>query len=108
MAVSTTVLHRAKVGTLTQVVAEVTFDATYPDNGESFVPADVSLTEFDLVLPSAAYDNAATELVNICVYDHTTKKLVLFDSGTTGVDFPQQATADQSLKKVRLLIFGRG
>lgn len=102
MALTISVVKRSVVGDLRCVVADVTFDSSYPDGGEAFGPSDVDPAQAS----GAAFHwcsvgmNDATDADNrIASYDYTNKKLRLFTAGATeAVD-----TSDQSAVKVRVM-----
>lgn len=52
MALTISVTKQTVVGDLAYVSGTVDFDSSYPTGGESFAPADVGLSVFDLVLCS--------------------------------------------------------
>lgn len=85
----------------------VTFDTSYPTGGESFTPADVGLSQFDVVLfspdSSPAYQFA---------YDYTNKKILVFgvqqdpDAAVTDPFDEEDAAADLSTVSIRVLVIG--
>lgn len=88
-------------------IATVTFDSSYPTGGESFTPADVGLSEFNLVLvspdSSPAYQFA---------YDYTNKKILVFgvqqdaDAAVTDPFDEEDNTVDLTSVTVRVLCVG--
>lgn len=102
MALTVTIVKRNVVGAQREVIADVTFDNSYPTGGEAFTPNDVdksaaSTSSFWFLAP---HMNDATIADNRIVdYDYTNKKLVLKTAGAT------EATnaSDQSAVTIRVL-----
>lgn len=108
MALTVTTIKRNVTGAFKQVIADVTFDSSYPTGGESFGPADVdpSAASGSAFWFLAAHNNDATLAdQRECAYDYTNKKLVLRTAITT------EATnaSDQSNVTIRVLgVYGGG
>jgi hypothetical protein len=68
MSVTVAIKKRAKLLGQFAVIADVTFDSSYPTNGEPLAPALLGLSHLDFVLPSPAagyifeFDHAANKL----------------------------------------------
>lgn len=71
MAASVTIKKRFKFGNGFGVVADVTFDDSYPTNGEAIAAAKFGLQSLDFVLPSPASGY-------IFEFDHANSKLKAF------------------------------
>lgn len=71
MALSLSVVRETIFGNRRVKVVDVTFDASYPTNGESLTPANLGLQTIDLVLasPDGGY---------LFAYDYTNEKLKAF------------------------------
>lgn len=84
MGLSIDVIRRVSTGSGHAVIADVTFDDSYPTGGESFTPADFwpaspeRFLEFDAV--TAQQKGVASR---ICQYDPATQKLKLFTALAT-------------------------
>ena len=95
------VFGRHKVAAVT-----VTFDSSYATGGESFAPANVGLSEFDIVLISE--DSAAGPGYQV-KFNYTTKKLQVFEEEAVAAGGPLLEAAnatDLSALKVRVLAIG--
>lgn len=95
MALTIDVIKRVALPAGKAVVADVTFDATYPAGGESLTAADLGFTSLEALLAS---ESTGTHMV---VYDYTNSKLRLFDTPGT-----EEVTADQSSTVVRVFAVG--
>lgn len=88
------------------VFSKVTFDSSYPTGGESFVPADVGLAEFDIVLVSPDSNAAGGHVVQ---YDYTAKKFKVFVEEAVAAGGPLLEIAnatDLSTLVIRVLAIG--
>mgnify|MGYP006147094089 CR=1 FL=1 len=64
-------------------VRDVTFDSSYPTDGESLTAADVGLRKIEQAIPhGVAVNTAATSAVAVH-YDRTNSKLLAFETGDT-------------------------
>lgn len=95
MALTITRVKKNVVGAQRELVADITFDSSYPTGGEAFAPSDV-----DPTMPSSASfhfvsleSNDATAADHrFFSYDHTNKKLMIFTaSGTEATNASNQA-----------------
>lgn len=86
---------RTVVGNKRLVVADVTFDSSYPTGGEAIAASDFGLSSIDTVLP---YPHAS----RICTYDDTNKKLLLH----TALGTEASNASDQSTIAVRCEVLG--
>lgn len=97
MALSIDVIKRVHLPAGKGVVADITFDNSYPTGGESLAAADVGLSSIEYV--KAEQKGVASR---ICEYDYANSKLMLFTALST-----QAANAsDQSTIVVRALVVG--
>ena len=71
MAATVTVKKRTKFANLYAVIADITFDSSYPTGGEAVTPQQLGLTTIDFVLPAPAAGY-------IPEFDHTNLKLKMF------------------------------
>lgn len=106
MALTVAVIKRNVVGSQREVIADVTFDSSYPTGGEAFVPTDVD--------PSAGA-NAVFHWVGICnndatvadqrlvSYDHTNKKLLMLVTLSSGVNAEAANLSNQAAVTIRVL-----
>lgn len=84
------------------VVANVTFDSSYPAGGEPYTAADFGLSSIDFMMCEPALGSSTTAYV--CLADHANKKLMLFNSnGAAPAALLETATANQSATVVRVL-----
>lgn len=80
------------------VIADVTFDSSYPTGGEALTASDLGLTG------TLTYVNAAPAPTgHVCPYDRTNSKLMAFN-GTTEI----ANTTDLSTVTTRLMAIGKG
>lgn len=102
MALTISIIKRNVVGAQKEVIADVTFDSSYPTGGESFTPEDVdqkagSAATFHYV--GCGMNDATIADNRLVDYDYTNEKLVLKTAGAT-----ESANAsDQSAVKIRVL-----
>lgn len=99
MVLTNTLISRNVVGNQKLHVINVTFDGSYPTGGESFVPADVGMLEFDLVVAnSTAYGSGAY------IVEWVTPKLKVIDAA-----FGAEAlsTTDLSALSINVIALGR-
>lgn len=89
-------------------VWDVTFDASYPTDGESLTASDVGLKKIQQVLPhGVAMNTAATSAVPVG-YDFTNSKLLAFETGDTVSTVLDEVGNTESLDtyKVRITFIG--
>jgi len=82
-------------------VGKVTFDSSYPTNGEALVPADCRLTRIDymIIAPSAGY---------VFEYVVSTNKVKAYWSGTAGAVMAEVTNAtDLSAVSAYFIAFGK-
>ena len=93
MALAFSVRRSYKLGNRTQKVVEVTFDDSYPNNGEAITAANVGLKHIDNIQcePAVAADGATAVLV---AWDRTNSKLLAFESGASGAVFPEKGDTE--------------
>lgn len=105
MAISVSIVKRSGIARAGRaVVADVTFDATYPAGGEPYTPADFGLNSVDFLATEAA--KASATQAYTCLADHANKKLQLFQ-GAGAINLPhlETTTANQSATVVRVIAF---
>lgn len=89
------------------VVADVTFDSSYPAGGEPYTAAMFGLSKIDMMLVSGgALASSTTGL--LCFADHTNSKLMLFGMAAAagvGTALTETNTANQSATVVRVLAY---
>jgi hypothetical protein len=71
LAASVAILKREKLGNMINVVADVTFDASYPTGGEALTAQQFGLSVLNFVLPSPAAGY-------VFEFDHANKKIKAF------------------------------
>lgn len=97
MALTITVIRRPSMPAGHCVIADITFDNSYPTGGESLTPANLGLSTIDSCV--ARQKAAASRIVE---YDYANSKLMLFTAlGTEAAD-----TSNQSTIVVRAIAFG--
>lgn len=95
MALTIDVIRRVRMPAGRAVVADITFDNSYPTGGEALAAADVGLSKIEYV--RAEQKGVANR---ICEYDYANSKLLLFTAlGTQAAN-----ASDQSAIVVRALI----
>lgn len=91
-------------GNLRVGIFQLAFDASYPTGGEALTPADLGLSEIDVLIaePAGGYTFE---------YDHTNEKLLARWVDTTTDGAPQAQVADTTdlsgVTGVRIIAFGR-
>lgn len=105
MAIAVSVVKRTGITPTGQaVVADVTFDSTYPAGGEPYTAAMFGLPSADFVHCETARGSATTGYA--CRADHTNSKLLLYNSnGAAPAALLETATTDQSGTTVRVLVY---
>lgn len=103
MAISVSIVKRSgMMPTGRAIVADVTFDATYPAGGEPYTAAMFGLDKIDFMQCEPALGSATTAYV--CRADHANSKLQLFNSnGAAPAALLETATANQSATVVRVI-----
>lgn len=89
------------------VVADVTFDSSYPAGGEPYTAAMFGLSRIDLMLVSGVALVSSTT-ANVCYADHTNSKLMLLGmAAAAGVGTPltETNTVNQSATVVRVIAY---
>ena len=94
----TDVTHsRTVVGDRRFVVANVTFDSSYPTGGEAITPATFGLSSVDTVL---CYPHQLA--TRIASYDHTNSKILLY----TALSTEAANASDQSTITIQVQVIG--
>lgn len=99
MALTVAIQKRIKFGNAFGVIADVTFDDSYPTGGESLTAAELGLNIVDVLIPEA-YEDA-----HIIKYDYANKKLMLYEIDTGA--FAQEDNS-QDMSGVVVKIFAVG
>jgi hypothetical protein len=95
-------------GSVKLATIDVTFDSSYPDNGESLTGADLGMDILlDFVSDGFAMKSDGT-LGVMTKYDYANSKLLAFKSNTAANPQEVGDTASLDTYKVRLLILGKG
>lgn len=83
-------------------IVDVTFDNSYPTNGESFAPSDVGLHEIDAVIVTGDTGGYVVQ------YDRANEKLVAYEAGADGAALDEVAnTTDLSSVTITAIAIGR-
>ena len=104
MAIAVAIKKKTKLYDTMMVVAEVTFDDSYPTGGEPLAPAALGLSKIDILVasPNSGY---------VFEYDHANSKLKAYQGDNDAVaDGPLVQVADKAdLKTVKsyIMAFGR-
>lgn len=86
------------------ILADVTFDGSYPAGGEPYTAAMFGLDKVDFIACEAAFGSATTAYVVRA--DHANSKLMLFNSnGAAPAALLETATANQAATVVRVMAF---
>lgn len=88
------------------VVADVTFDSSYPATGEPYTPAMFGLRSVDLLQTAPAKASSTTAW--LCLADHAAAKLMLFGMAAAagvGTALTENNTANQSATVVRVIAY---
>lgn len=105
MALSVSVVKRSGLTPAGRaVVADVTFDSSYPAGGEPYTAAMFGLNSVDFLACEPALGSATTAYV--CRADQANSKLQLFNSnGAAPAALLETSTANQSATVVRVMAF---
>ncbi len=105
MALSVSIIKRTGLfETGRAVIADVTFDSTYPAGGEPYTPAMFGLNSVDFLACEPALGSSTTAW--LCRADQANSKLMLFGmAAAAGVGTPltENSTANQAATVVRVM-----
>ena len=89
MALAFSVRSNFVVGNKRMKIVDVTFDSSYPDNGEAITAANFGLRKVDQIIcgPAVASDGSTAVLIS---WDRANSKLLAFESGASGAVFPEK------------------
>ncbi len=88
-------------------IVDITFDSSYPANGEAVTPATFGLRQISTILPALARDPDTADLAVLLVFDSAASKLVAFWVGS--VDGPLEEvpnTTDLSAYTASVVAYG--
>lgn len=81
-------------GQLKASLVTITFDSSYPDNGEAVTAGNFGLNKLIAVIPLGfARSSDGSTAVNV-TFDATNSKLIAYESATTGVVFPEKGDTE--------------
>lgn len=105
MAIAVTVVKRTGIVSAGQaVIADVTFDSTYPAGGEAYTAAMFGLPSVDFLMCEIARGSATTGYA--VRTDHANSKLLLYNSnGAAPAALLETSTVDQSSTTVRVMAY---
>lgn len=104
MAVIVSIVKVFNKGDRKEVIADVTFDNSYPTGGEPLTGADLGLEiELNAVENVSVFTGAAFSPGKSVAYDHVAKKLALTSAGVEATN-----ASDQSTVKARVAATGKG
>tara|TARA_R100000084_G_scaffold105454_1_gene62892 strand:- start:92 stop:415 length:324 start_codon:yes stop_codon:yes gene_type:complete len=90
------------MGDIRYTIKDITFDDSYPSNGEAITAADFGLEEIFIVLISQKSDGYVTQ------FDYSNSKFEIYEAGADGAALDELGnTADASGIAIRCLILGR-
>jgi hypothetical protein len=107
--VATTTVNRKSVwGDRRMVDATISFDTgDYAAGGVAVTPAQFGLQVIDFILCDLGIETSATPTAQLVRYNPSASKLVVFQSATTGVPFPEKgAEAFGTGASVRVFVIG--
>jgi hypothetical protein len=95
------------VGNKRARVYDVTFDSTYPDNGEALTPTNVGLRKIEQLIPHGPFRNSDGSDALLVSWDRTNQKLLAYvGTGTAQNRLPENTTADISAYSGRVTFIG--
>lgn len=94
MALTITEIVRSATRNRRDIVADVTFDSSYPTGGEAFGPADLGLSTIDFI----DTEHKGTEVV---VFDRANSKLLIYTAD--GVEATNASNQSSFVTRVRAL-----
>ena len=101
MAVTVTIKHATVFGNKRIVVADITFDSSYPTSGEPLTATNLGLTNIELML-------AAPDGGYVFEYDHTNHLLKAFWGSATASAVLAEVTNATSMSSIVSRIFAIG
>lgn len=110
MAVSVTDVKRGVLGDLKYLIADVTFDSSYPLGGEALTAGTLGLTTIYYMDLTAVRDPDTTDNLLIATYDYTNSKIVAGwdnESGSNSAFVEVDDTTDISAYSVRIFVLGK-
>lgn len=101
-------VHDIVMGSRRVVTRDITFDDSYPDDGEALTPADVGL-EVIVYAPPAIAKDTGNDAGVLVTYDITNSKLLVLwgNAGTASVLPEPAATTDLAAYSARMRFEGR-
>jgi hypothetical protein len=105
MAISVSIVKRSGVLPAGRaVIADVTFDSSYPAGGEPYTAAMFGLSKIDFMQTQMA--KASSTTANVCMADHTASTLMLFSSnGAAPAALLETSTVNQSATVARVIAY---
>jgi len=107
MAIAVSIVKRTGITpTGRTVLADVTFDSSYPAGGEPYTPAMFGLDNIDFMQTEGAFGSSTTAW--LCRADHANKKLQLYGMAAAagvGTALTENNTANQAATVVRVLAY---
>jgi len=104
MAISVSIVKRSGLTPSGRaVLADVTFDGSYPAGGEPYTAAMFGLSKVDYIAPAAAKGSATTAY--LCMADHTASTLMLFGQTAATSALVETATANQAATVARVIAY---
>jgi hypothetical protein len=77
------------------VLARVTFDSSYPSNGEAVTAADFGLSSIDVIISiGASFATGGGDTGRVLAYDRTAGKLIVGQAGTADSPLNDSDNAD--------------
>ena len=102
MALTLSEVRQTVVGNLKMKIYDITFDSSYPTNGEGFTPSDVGMRDFESVCFSGDSSGYVPQ------FDYTNEKIKMYEAGADGAALDEVANGtDLSSVSCRVIIHGK-
>ena len=101
MALSIGSLEHLSLGSVTGVIATITFDSSYDSNGEELLPKDIGLGQILMLNIIQGEDGYVFE------WDSANNKIIVRESAATNIPLPEVSASD-NLAAVVVEIFAVG
>lgn len=110
MAVSVTDVKRGVLGDLKYLIADVTFDSSYPAGGEALTPATLGFTTIYFFSSNTIIDPDTADNAVVPGYDYTNSKFLAFwdnESGSNSAFLEVDDTTTLAAYSARIFVIGK-
>lgn len=75
-------------------VRDITFDNSYPDNGEALTASQVGLRKIEQAIPNGPARAADGSTAVVTAFDLTNSKVIAYESGASGAVLPEKGDTE--------------